>query len=81
MQNEKHISLMTCEDFYDTFLHDNEGFQQLMSEMYWENTYSTERLLEFMTSEAVKLEIELVDSSEWEYDRFFHNVYRNYEKN
>lgn len=72
------LTQMTCEDYFDY------GFEaacnDLIQDMYWADSYSTDALFEAMQEHAVKARVVLTDVPFWDYDKFFHSVWKNTEK-
>lgn len=69
---------MTCEDYYDE-LQNRCFFDNSIQEIKTLDEQSaTDRLMEEMLLEAKKKEVFLKDLNDFDYDRFFFNIIKNY---
>lgn len=70
---------LTCEEFFEKYF-DNDSFNIMLEEMYWEKNFNAHFLFEQMKKLALNLGVDLVDENDWEYSIFFYNIYNNTEK-
>lgn len=69
---------MSCEDYFDAHFADE--CDDMIQDMYWSDSYSTDKLFNAMVADAKKHGIKLSDEETWNYDKFFHNVWKSTEK-
>ena len=70
---------MTCEQFFDKH-YDDHDLSSWIDEMYWERSFSSEKIFNDMVKAADSLKIELTDKDDFDYEEFFWNVYQCTEK-
>lgn len=66
---------MTCAEFNET-LKNEDFYNEIHSEMHWDDSYSSDKVWESFTAEAKNRNITLTDTEEWDYDTEF---YKNYQ--
>jgi hypothetical protein len=70
---------MKCEDLADK-LANGDRFDTYIQESFWERNFKTSACLEILVDEANERSIQLVDLDEWDFDKYFYNMYRCTEK-
>lgn len=75
MNTASAMTPMKCEDFAD-----REDFSEMCDEMYWEDNFDADRFLDALVFRASEQRVRLTDIFEWDYDKYFWNMYRCTEK-
>ena len=70
---------MTCEQFFDKH-YDNDELYSWIDEMYWEDSFSSDKMFDAMQELAKKKNVKLTDAENWDYDKFFYNIWKTAEK-
>lgn len=72
-------SKMTCDEFFDQ-LYDDHDLSTWFDEMYWEQSFNSDKVFEDMVQTAKTMGIELTDIEDWDYDKIIYNAYDCTEK-
>lgn len=75
---QQNFAIMKCEDYLEQFWLDN--CYELMDEMFWDRSFSSSKLCDYMLSHATSNNVLLIDMQDWNYDDSFYNTYQDMEK-
>jgi len=71
---------MSCADFFESYMDNYHDWDTFADEMYWEDSFSSDKCFEKMKHLAKKHNVKLKDEHTFDYDKFFYQTYKDTEK-
>lgn len=69
---------MKCREYFDSCF--EQKADDYIQEAYWERNFNTDTLFDMMIRDAKRKGISFEDEEEWNYDKFFYDLYKDTEK-
>lgn len=69
---------MSCAEFYEAIAVDE--IDGVIQDLYWDGGFSADDLFLALRRLAAKVGVELTDADDWEFERFFWEVWKSAEK-
>jgi hypothetical protein len=79
MENHLAKPRMTCQEYIE-YLNNNYQFDALFDDMFWTDSFSTDRLWNYVLNYAMMDNVVLTDIVEYGYDNELYELYQNSEK-